>query len=87
MDHFKHRLCNDRLNPPKGQENQVSTLYIQRGAVDGYETCVSFWQPTEAELATLLAGGSVQLLVLGRTHPPLGLTVHPEGPNPAITQV
>jgi len=36
---------------------------------------MSAWQPTPDELARLIAGASVTLLVLGRIHPPVSLAV------------
>lgn len=39
---------------------------------------LTFWRPTEEELAALNKGHSVCLHVFGRAHPPVSLTV--EGP-------
>ncbi len=36
---------------------------------------VTHWKPTPEEIELLNAGGSVQLEILGRTHPPVALNI------------
>lgn len=50
---------------------------LQNTTTDGPETptMVSAWFPTPAEMAALAAGAPIYLHVVGRAHPPVGLTV------------
>lgn len=52
-----------------GYPNTVP-LAIRDEVQDGVAFVVSYWQPSSAELATLNAGGSVALWIMGRTMPP-----------------
>jgi hypothetical protein len=36
-------------------------------------TVASYWKPTDEELQDLIEGGSVEVVVLGRTHPPISV--------------
>lgn len=76
MEFFKHTQCNASLKPAEGDEDRVSALPVQIHSEQGVRAITSFWRPTEAELANLLAGGYVALTVLGR-HPPVRLEVQP----------
>lgn len=64
------------MRGPAGTD--VRDLHV--AVIDG--CCVSRWEPTPDELATLQAGGSVELWVMGQ-QPPVMLTVQPhvEAPN------
>ena len=50
---------------------------VMNCSVNGPDTpvMVTAWQPTPDELARLVAGGSIQLRVLGIIHPPVILEV------------
>lgn len=60
------------MRAPPAQEGEVRDLHIAE--IDG--CCVSRWEPTPSELATLIAGGSVELWVMGG-QPPVMLTARP----------
>ena len=62
---------NDVLLAPEGQEDQCYDLAIRRCAVNGSHAVVSAWKPSPEELAALNEGGSVFLLCMGQTHPPI----------------
>lgn len=75
MTPFKHPWCDDVLKAPEGDDT-CGDLHIAR--IDN--AVMSFWKPSAEELANLVVGGSVGLLVEGRTHPPLSVNVMtPEG--------
>ena len=44
----------------------------------GQPAMITLWQPTPAELASLVAGGNVQLTILGSAHPPVLIEVVPD---------
>lgn len=46
---------------------------------DGTPAVLSYWRPTEAEIALIVGGHPVRLSVLGATHPPLMLGVDGDG--------
>ena len=52
-----------------------SALSITRTGCDGIPAVVSYWKPTENELAILAAGGSIALWVIGSTMLPVMLAV------------
>lgn len=56
---------------PQCLELQVLTSYDSPGD----ESSVSFWKPTEEELAHLINGSSIQLTICGRGMPPVALSV------------
>ena len=49
----------------------VSRLIIRDDEINGTNHMTSLWEPTPRELATLLAGGSVRLTIVGDDHPPV----------------
>lgn len=53
-------------------------LPITRTLCDGLPAVVSYWKPTENELAILTGGGSIALWVVGATMPPIMLVVDPQ---------
>lgn len=72
----KHATTNATLNPAPGTEDTVIPLPITRHSYsDGTPCVVSFWRPSEAELAALNAGKPVQLTCQGETHVPLWVGV------------
>lgn len=50
---------------------------------DNVPAMLSCWKPTPEELQTLNEGGFVTLGILGVSHPPVMLYVHPDSKNPA----
>ena len=85
MNHIAHRSNNAELAPPEGmtpdqcQPLPITRLIYDQAGGEGIPACVSFWQPTPAQLALLLQGRPVWLSVLGTTHPPLCLGVEGDG--------
>ncbi|MBT2326103.1 hypothetical protein J7E62_27620 [Variovorax paradoxus] len=74
----QHPSNNRVLGAPAGwdqSELPCGALAITDTVVDGMPHVVSFWRPTAEELATLNAGGTVALWIVGRTMPPAALCV------------
>lgn len=62
------------MKAPPGMEDEVHDLHCL--VTEGFY--VSRWEPTPDELAVLVAGGSVELWVMGG-QPPVYLTAKPHG--------
>lgn len=80
MNRFQHPSNNAVLGAPAGwdqSEVPCGALPITRTEADGIPAVISFWKPTQEELAALNAGGTVALWVLGNTMPPVSVTVEP----------
>lgn len=77
MEQFKHPKCNHVLNPAPEDKTGTTPLAVERLTVAGYYCVASYWQPNADDLRMLREGGSVRLLVLGTSHPPLRLEVEP----------
>jgi hypothetical protein len=78
MIRTQHPSNNDVLGAPKGWDQghlPVSALPITRTQVEGLDAIMSFWRPTPEEIAAINAGGTVSLLILGSSMPPVSLTV------------
>ena len=77
MKKIQHPTNNDVLAAPEGIPiEQCSALPITRMTDEsGFCWCVSFWMPDHEELASLLAGRPMMLMVAGTTHPPVFPTV------------
>ena len=78
MNQYQHHTNNDVLGAPEGWDQSqlpCSALPITRTECDGIPAVVSYWKPTENELAILVAGGSIALWVIGSTMPPVILAV------------
>ena len=78
MNSYLHHTNNDVLGAPKGWEQAklpCSALPITRTECDGIPAVVSYWKPTENEMAILAGGGSIALWVVGSTMPPVMLAV------------
>jgi hypothetical protein len=75
--------CTRELGKPHGWDDEThgpcGSLPI-RDEIGGGDIprMVSFWRPSEAELKLLNEGALVLLYVVGRTHPPVILTVAKE---------
>lgn len=81
MQKIQHPSNNDVLGAPAGWDQSAlpcSALLITRAQFNGMDAIVSFWRPSDEELAVLNAGGSVELAILGRTMPPVSLSVDPQ---------
>lgn len=74
----QHPSNNRVLGAPVGWDQQqlpCNALPITDAQTDGQPAIVSFWQPTAAELAALVAGKPVMLWVFGRSMPPVALGI------------
>lgn len=69
------------MGPPAGIAEEdcysLETLqgYVSEGAFDGAPLFKSYWKPTEAELAILNSGGTLELGIIGM-FPPIYVGVH-----------
>ena len=43
----------------------------------GHAAMITLWEPTPKELAVLVSGGKVRLIILGSSHPPVLVDVQP----------
>lgn len=68
MNPIHHPLCNDVLRAPEGATD-CSDLPILRNPT----YIVSFWKPSDEQLAALIAGGTVAVQCHSQTHPPISL--------------
>lgn len=78
MNCYRHHTNNDVLGAPKGWDQAqlpCSALPITRTQCDGIPALVSYWKPSENELAILAGGGSIALWVIDSTMPPVMLAV------------
>jgi hypothetical protein len=78
MNRTQHPSNNAVLGAPAGWnqgELPCGALPITRTECEGMPAVVSYWHPTTEELAALNAGAAVALWVIGRTMPPVSLTV------------
>lgn len=78
MNKIQHPSNNGVLGAPKGWEQgkiPCSALAVTHTEVDGAPCVVSYWRPTEQELAELNAGHFVTLHVIGYTMPPVAVGV------------
>jgi hypothetical protein len=81
MRRTQHPSNNDVLGAPPGMTvEECNALPITRiDYPNGLRAVASYWQPTQQEIALLVKGMPVRLLVLGDTHPPLLLGVDGDG--------
>ena len=78
MNKHQHHTNNAVLGAPAGWDQgqlPCSALPITRTECDGIPAVVSYWRPSENELAILAGGGSIALWVIGSTMPPVMLAV------------
>jgi hypothetical protein len=81
MNKHQHHTNNAVLGAPAGwdqAELPCAALPITRINIEGMAAVVSYWKPSENELAILATGGSAALTLLGVTMPPAMLAVDPE---------
>lgn len=75
---MQHPSNNAVLGAPAGWDQEqlpCGALPITRTLVDGKPAVVSYWLPSEEELAALNAGRPVALWVFGLTMPPVAVEV------------
>jgi hypothetical protein len=82
MEPVKTSACNDVLHAAPGTEGDVQDLHIRRGHIPNsagilIPIVISYWQPSEEDIANLLAGVPIALMTHGSTHPPLWVCVDP----------
>lgn len=68
------------LGAPRGwdqSELPCSAIAITDTEVNGQPVIMTFWKPSEEELALLNAGGLVSLSIIGEGMPPVALLVEP----------
>lgn len=58
---------------PEGMEDRCHELHVWQGTLQGDPVIVSCWQPTEDEIARILVGEPVFLLVVGQGTPPVSV--------------
>lgn len=81
MNKHQHLSNNDVLGAPVGWDQgelACAAIPITRTQFNGMDAVVSYWRPSAEELAVLNAGGSIELAILGRTMPPVSLSVDPQ---------
>ncbi len=81
MNFIKHPTNNAVLGAPANWEHAalpVDALPVTRGDIGGKDVVVSFWRPTPEEIAAIVAGRAVALVVVGESMPPVALTVDGE---------
>lgn len=70
--------------PPDAEEGTVGTAVVQRDVQDGIPVHHAFFQLTDEECAVLVAGGYVELTLLGTRIQPFAIAVRPaDAPEPA----
>jgi hypothetical protein len=80
MIRTQHKSNNGVLGAPVGWDQgelPCGALPITHSECEGKPVVISYWTPTAEELAQLNAGAPVALWVIGKTMPPVSLTVDP----------
>jgi hypothetical protein len=78
MKAVKHRSSNGTLRPPHSAPEEVPKMAIPLSTgktVDGHTPMRTYWQPSEEDIANILAGGLVELTVYGQVHPVIHMKV------------
>jgi hypothetical protein len=78
MKAVKHRSSNGTLRPPQNAPKEVPQVVVPlttERRVDGHNPMRSYWQPSEEDIANILAGGLVELTVYGQVHPVIHMKV------------
>jgi hypothetical protein len=57
--------------------NEDNSLFVEQATMGDVPVLISVWEPTEDERAVLAGGGTVELMVWGRSHPPVAMGVGP----------
>lgn len=78
MHPIKTESTNTIYGPPRDADEKVKAIInsLPVTIVDG--VMHSFWQPSETDIANILAGIPVRLSILGSVHPALTLAVASE---------
>jgi hypothetical protein len=78
MKVVRHRSTNGTLRPP----SEVPPEVFQGGPVplttvkaDKFTAMKTYWQPSEEDIANILAGGIIEMTVYGKNHPVMNLKV------------
>ena len=81
MFRFQHQSNNDVIGAPRGMgSDECSALPVTRiQYADGTHAVVSFWRPTEEEIALIRQGRPVRLITLGQIIAPVALGVDGDG--------
>lgn len=90
MNPIQHKSNNTLLSAPKGVKDEdcsaLPTTRIQfkfePNQPNPGEACVSYWKPTDNEIALLRQGNAVRVTVWGHTHAPIALGVENDGVYP-----
>lgn len=78
MNFTAHPSNNGVLGAPAGWDHEriaCDALPVTRSDLNGQPVVISYWQPSTAEIALLVAGKPVGLVVFGGTMPPVALAV------------
>ena len=82
MEIVHHPLCNAVIAPPADMPEPTTCLPLPiHQHKDGHGVwSVSFWKPSDEEIAQIVAGATIALHVraAGRQHPVVGLAVQPD---------
>jgi hypothetical protein len=63
------------MTPPKDWDHREMVCDVLPVHVTKDPSVISFWKPTEAELKLLAEGGSVALVIYGKSMPPVSVEV------------
>lgn len=75
MDPHQHSSNNMVLKSPQGMENCVDITATLVFDTPTESRICTYWRPSEADIANILAGHVVCLHIFGRAHPPVAITV------------
>ncbi|WP_044528699.1 hypothetical protein [Herbaspirillum sp. B65] len=78
MNFTTHPSNNGVLGAPAGWDQEriaCDGLPVTCSEISGQQVVISYWQPSAEEIALLVAGKPVGLVVFGGTMPPVALAV------------
>jgi len=78
MNFVEHPSNNARLGAPADWDQSriaCDTLPVTLSEIEGQPVVISYWQPSAEEMALLLAGKPVGLVIFGATMPPVAVAV------------
>ncbi|CAN7611381.1 hypothetical protein LJR034_004684 [Caballeronia sp. LjRoot34] len=77
MQPIRTDACNTQLGAPRdwdeSKDGECCALPIHRDAAR--QVMHSFWQPSEQDIANIIAGVPIRLTVIGTGHPPVAINV------------
>ncbi|EPR09898.1 hypothetical protein M527_07175 [Sphingobium indicum IP26] len=86
MEAVPHPYVDHRFGAPAGwdeaRDGFCGVLEVHLTTLAGHPAFESLWKPSAEDLATLNAGGTVALYVLGHGHPPVAIGVR----SPSIAE-